>query len=1004
VSFSTAANFVLPASEVSYTSAAANTYDGLATGGTLNLRAGGTVTLTNTAWSTPTTDSLTVNVGTSGLTGTDALTTSGVTANKVETITINAFNKTDTATTLTNALTATSDTAATIVVTSPIGATLAGGGVALKTVDASGVVGAFRNSGLTVSTAGVSMTGGAGADTLTGSTGNDTLIGGSGADSLTGSVGADVLTGGDGADIFVVGYDSTGATNVSNSVAMDTITDFKSLTDKIQLAQTNNKFLGNFANVTVGLGAMTATDQSFFVTSENTLYVVNKLGVLSATDTMVKLTNVASLDASDLYVGVTSGGADLVLTAAPSTLRTYDATTKAATTTAGSLTGSGDTLRVLTASNLDTANVNAGNGLDTLAIYAGASGNTTTIATTVTGFERITLNPSLDTTVTAAALAVTVKKENVAANLSTVFAIDASAVTGAGVTIDASDVGVGESLSSTNLKNLLITGGSFTGGDLLTGGSGNDTIIGGAGNDTIDGGAGLDSVSGGDGNDVFNVSATTLAETIDGGAGDDIVNLAAGTYGSSASGNVTIALGAGTNTLKLATPTGTTSLQYTTVTAAGGTYAIDFNGATATITMPAALLTGATSTTGTGGTQTVTFSSAGTIDATASALSAIEKFNLATGTNTITIGTGQSVVGNTGADTVNIASSVVAAAGSTGLDVIGNMNTGSDTVNVTGNTAVSVTLASSVTNVETITFANTDTNVSVTTNNSNIGTAGGTMTFTASALTTGTLTFVGTNEDGTASNYVVTGGGGADNISGGSGNDTLSGGSGNDTISGGAGDDSIIGGAGDDSLIGGDGNDIIDGSSGTGVDQVHPGLGVDLIYLTEQSDSPTASTVADRIIFDAGTANSAGLGSAATAGMNQIIGLVDASTRVISSSAVINVSGIDKIFGFGATSQLAVEGLKNNANNASLSLVNTIVRSGDLVSGNADSSSQGLVRGTYDPTAGTFTVSLSGTSSIYFYDADPSASVLIRGVVLVGYVDPAANDNGGNTGLIGVGG
>jgi len=74
------------------------------------------------------------------------------------------------------------------------------------------------------------------------------------------------------------------------------------------------------------------------------------------------------------------------------------------------------------------------------------------------------------------------------------------------------------------------------------------------------------------------------------------------------------------------------------------------------------------------------------------------------------------------------------------------------------------------------------------------------------------------------------------------------------------------------------------------------------------------------------------------------------------------------------------------------------------MSGSADVSSQGLVRGTYDAAAGTFTVSLTGTSSIYFYDADPSASVSIRGVVLVGYVDAAANDTGGTTGLIGVGG
>ena len=99
-----------------------------------------------------------------------------------------------------------------------------------------------------------------------------------------------------------------------------------------------------------------------------------------------------------------------------------------------------------------------------------------------------------------------------------------------------------------------------------------------------------------------------------------------------------------------------------------------------------------------------------------------------------------------------------------------------------------------------------------------------------------------------------------------------------------------------------------------------------------------------------------------------------------------------------------VEGLKSSNTLADLNLRNTILRSGDVMSGDQNQSSQGLVRGTYDATAGTFTVSLTGTSSIYFYDADPSAAVSVRGVVLVGYVDAAANDTGGNTGLIGVGG
>jgi Ca2+-binding RTX toxin-like protein len=71
------------------------------------------------------------------------------------------------------------------------------------------------------------FTGGNLADTLNGGAGNDTLNGGGGNDIITGGAGADVLTGGAGADTFVY---ASGA-----HADLDTITDFTSLTDKIDL-------------------------------------------------------------------------------------------------------------------------------------------------------------------------------------------------------------------------------------------------------------------------------------------------------------------------------------------------------------------------------------------------------------------------------------------------------------------------------------------------------------------------------------------------------------------------------------------------------------------------------------------------------------------------------------------------------------------------------------------------------------------------------------------------
>jgi len=498
------------------------------------------------------------------------------------------------------------------------------------------------------------------------------------------------------------------------------------------------------------------------------------------------------------------------------------------------------------------------------------------------------------------------------------------------------------------------------------------------------------------GNDGDDTIFATVGDSIDAGGGNDIIVLDPGTYGTATTATAQITLGSGTNLLRI---TGTTNLQYASVTAVSGTYGFDFEGASRTLTLPATMLSGASTVVGAGaGTQSIVFTSAGSVDATAAGgFVDIDSFTMSAAGGTLTIGTGASTVsGSSGADIVNVDGAVSSLFGK-----IRDLAGGSDTINVTGNSTVNATLPTTMLNVETIVFSNTTAGVTITTVEETIGTAGGTMTITASSLTTGALSFSGNNETGTASNFVVTGGSGTDNIIGGAGADTLTGNSGNDTISGGSGNDYIDGGAGADSLDGGSGDDIIIG--GAGDDIAIPGVGVDLIYLTSTAGEATTGT--DRVVFDAGTyVGTNAPATVATAGMNQIVGMVD-SNRLISTNAVLSVSGVDKIFGFGATSQIAVENLRNAANNASTTLATTFLRNGDTVSNGTDAnSSQGLVRGTYDPAAGTFTVSNTGTSSIYFYDADPTASVFIRGVVLVGYVDAANNDTAATTGLTGVGG
>ena len=76
------------------------------------------------------------------------------------------------------------------------------------------------------------------ATALTGSGLNDTLIGGVGNDTLSGGVGNDILTGGNGSDVFVF-KNAFGTNNI------DTITDFLSKTDTVQLSKAIFTALGN---------------------------------------------------------------------------------------------------------------------------------------------------------------------------------------------------------------------------------------------------------------------------------------------------------------------------------------------------------------------------------------------------------------------------------------------------------------------------------------------------------------------------------------------------------------------------------------------------------------------------------------------------------------------------------------------------------------------------------------------------------------------------------------
>ncbi|MBL0373088.1 hypothetical protein JJB09_13720 [Rhizobium sp. KVB221] len=151
--------------------------------------------------------------------------------------------------------------------------------------------------------------GGAGNDTISGLGGNDVLKGGAGNDSIDGGAGDDIIEGGLGQDALTGGAGKdTFVFNAADSAfnAFDTITDFASGTDKLQLAGVDLAdfiFAGNVSGdlsvqAAVADGANVGDDmiRAVFNSANNTLYVdSDSSGTIGAGDLVIKLNGVTSL-------------------------------------------------------------------------------------------------------------------------------------------------------------------------------------------------------------------------------------------------------------------------------------------------------------------------------------------------------------------------------------------------------------------------------------------------------------------------------------------------------------------------------------------------------------------------------------------------------------------------------------------------------------------------------------------------------------------------------------
>ncbi|WP_158589869.1 beta strand repeat-containing protein [Gemmobacter lutimaris] len=148
---------------------------------------------------------------------------------------------------------------------------------------------------------GDTLTGNAGDNVIYGIEGNDTISGGGGVDRLIGGLGQDTLTGGAGADVFFF-------TRVADSDLIsgrDTITDFVSGTDKLNLAQidANTGLAGDQAFTFLGTGAFTnvAGQLRLAVSGANSFLLGDTDGNGTA-DLNVALLGVTSIVAGDIIL------------------------------------------------------------------------------------------------------------------------------------------------------------------------------------------------------------------------------------------------------------------------------------------------------------------------------------------------------------------------------------------------------------------------------------------------------------------------------------------------------------------------------------------------------------------------------------------------------------------------------------------------------------------------------------------------------------------------------
>jgi len=610
----------------------------------------------------------------------------------------------------------------------------------ISKIDASAMTVGTAAAGLTVVAGSkTAITGSGGKDSLTGSSGIDTIDAGAGIDTIDGGGGNDIISGGAGNDAITTG--SGTAVSVNAGDGTDTITVGANLKKSQTLdgGEGTDKLSMDNTSVTT-FNALTTAEKAALkanITNIETVVFSANTGATLDVDKMVDTTSAAKYSFGGAQTSQLNGLPNAA------TLE-YTTATSTGTVALKSATGTADSIAFEYKNN---ANTNYGTqtftGVETVSVKnadsdpADARETHTTVLAADASLTSLTVtgNNNAILTVTGGTKLATIDASGASGTLNLVASGGTSAKT---ITM-----GSGNSTVAGGSGADSITGG--VGNDTLNGSSGSDTIVGGAGNDVINGDQGSDSIQGGVGNDTISTSAGT--DTIDGGEGTDILKISNSVYGDISS----------------------------LVTSSVETLDMNSVASTMTVAQFAGFTTFSNS-------AAVTFNDAGTIAGRSAAPLTLA---LANGTNTFTASSTAAdnvVTGGTGADTFNITSATF-----TNADVIVG-GTGTDTLNVTGNTAKTITFPAGFTGVEVVTFANTSTAVSITTNNAGVA-AAATQTIDVSGLISAALTFDGSNEAN--GSFKIVGGDGADNITGGDIADTIVSGAGADTIAAGTGIDVI---------------------------------------------------------------------------------------------------------------------------------------------------------------------------------------------------------------------